>query len=474
MDITGPGDTDAIETTQVPDTSEPVDAPDNTEPEDPSGYDVPGDTDEVTDAAADGSANTASMAETEEDNNVTTLVFEADTYTVTAVYGLETGIPSDCELVVSEIYGGDVYNEYMDLTTEALSNIEINRVRFFDITLIKDGIEYEPYEGTTVSVRITLNEQLENEVSVVHISDDSEASVVDMFDVTDAESGEGTEVTFNADGFSAYAIVEGPSSTSIQTGWRRIESRDKIPDHLGEIYIGSLSSNKYFTNEQYYVSGNSGRSGIKKTETAQPGYPSEDAAAYVFEPAGADDQYYIYTVKSGVPNYIKQNGNSLSLETDKTKATVFTFSDLSTSDKTFQAMGGTSGYFINQHGDKIVFGGLDEDTNYTVTEDPLGYQSMGYLNGNPVSTNGTVSGNTKTNKRVLFVNTREALIPTGVDTSLGICLSFLAVAVSGWAVMLVMSGKHRREELCSGASMPGRSVRRPSKRDIKKLKDLFS
>lgn len=348
VDITGPGDTDAIETTQVPDTSEPVDAPDNTEPENPSGYDVPGDTDEVTDAAADGFTDAASTAETEEDNNVTTLVFEADTYTVTAVYGPETGIPSDCELVVSEIYGGDVYNEYMDLTTEALSNIEINRVRFFDITLIKDGIEYEPYEGTTVSVRITLNEQLENEVSVVHISDDSEASVVDMFDVTDAESGEGTEVTFNADGFSAYAIVEGPSSTNIQTGWRRIESRDKIPDHLGEIYIGSLSSNKYFTNEQYYVSGNSGRSGIKKTETAQPGYPSEDAAAYVFEPAGADDQYYIYTVKSGVPNYIKQNGTSLSLETDKTKATVFTFSDLSTSDKTFQAMGGTSGYFINQ------------------------------------------------------------------------------------------------------------------------------
>ena len=129
---------------------------------------------------------TTAVTETE----LTTKTFEGDGYTVTASYGPETGIPEDCELIASEIVEGNTYNEYMDLTAEALSDVEINRVRFFDICLMKDGVEYEPLEGTSVSVKIMLAEALEDDVNVVHISDDSEATVVDTLDVTDAENGD--------------------------------------------------------------------------------------------------------------------------------------------------------------------------------------------------------------------------------------------------------------------------------------------
>ena len=50
----------------------------------------------------------------------------------------------------------------MDLTSDVLDNADINRVRFFDICIIKDGVEAEPAEGTAVSVKIILKEIVTN------------------------------------------------------------------------------------------------------------------------------------------------------------------------------------------------------------------------------------------------------------------------------------------------------------------------
>ena len=116
-------------------------------------------------------AETEASEETTENKDLTTLEFHGDSYTVTAVYGPETGIPSDCELQVSEIFEGETYDEYMNLTSEALENTEIGRVRIFDIAIVNGGIEIEPYEGTAVSMKIMLEETFNNEVYVVQIMD---------------------------------------------------------------------------------------------------------------------------------------------------------------------------------------------------------------------------------------------------------------------------------------------------------------
>jgi hypothetical protein len=133
-------------------------------------------------------------------------------YKVTVSYGPETGIPSDAELVVSEIPSGDVYDEYIDMASDALNINSVNYARLFDICLIKDGVEIEPAEGTSVSVKIVLTDANNRNLSVVHLPDDSDAQVVDA---SCSNVGVNTELTFDAEGFSAYAIVEGPSGYSV-------------------------------------------------------------------------------------------------------------------------------------------------------------------------------------------------------------------------------------------------------------------
>ncbi|WP_034450319.1 SpaA isopeptide-forming pilin-related protein [Butyrivibrio sp. AE2032] len=292
---------------------------------------------------------TTAVTETE----LTTKTFEGDGYTVTASYGPETGIPEDCELIASEIVEGNTYNEYMDLTAEALSDVEINRVRFFDICLMKDGVEYEPLEGTSVSVKIMLAESLEDEVNVVHISDDSEATVVDALDVTDPENGDGTEVIFEAEGFSAYAIVEGPSaSANNNVVWHRIKSLDRIPAHATAIYIGNPDNNCAFIDEEYSAGGT--RTGISKTAKTTSDHPNDNAKAYTFISTGNTNEYKLSIDKDGTTYYVRQNSNSLSLVTDASLATVFTFGDFPDGPSgVFNAKCGTTAYYINQqNGDK--------------------------------------------------------------------------------------------------------------------------
>ena len=232
----------------------------------------------------------------------------------------------------------------MDLTSNALNNAEINKVRFFDICIMKDGIEMEPAEGTSVSVKITLNETFNNEVNVVHISDEAEASVIDTLNVTDAENGEGTEVTFSADGFSAYAIVDGPASVAIQTGWKRITSLTELEAHADEIYWGHVNG-YYFKDTQYTISGS--RTGISKTKPAQTEYPHEDAKAYVFEKCG-ENEYRIYCVVDGTNKYIRQNGNALSFVTSEGQATIFKVSKSTSVNNAFR-FNGSETYYINQN-----------------------------------------------------------------------------------------------------------------------------
>ncbi len=334
---------------------------------------------------------TTAVTETE----LTTKTFEGDGYTVTASYGPETGISEDCELIASEIVEGNTYDEYMDLTAEALSDVEINRVRFFDICLMKDGVEYEPLEGTSVSVKIMLSESLEDEVNVVHISDDSEATVVNTLDVQDAENGDGTEVTFDADGFSAYAIVAGPTAGNSAANWHRIQDMTEFAAHVNEIYIGSNSTNYYMTNSDLVFSGT--RSGIVRSLSTSANCPTTDAAPYVFESTGTANQYYIYTVVSGTPKYIRQSGNSLSLVTNLSSATKFT---VGCSNAQFTALG--SSYYINKQGgtNGQTFAAYDQnnaDSKLTfwwydstaVVEDPYDLDGCTY---GLISYNGGVSG----------------------------------------------------------------------------------
>ena len=98
------------------------------------------------------------------------------------------------------------------------------------------------------------------------------------------------------------------------------------------------------------------------------------------------------------------------------------------------------------HGDFIVFSALADGTKFSITEQTKGYQSQGYLDGDPVSSNGTVSCNIEHNSKVRFVNSKNALVPTGLKTSFKCSVTVLLIMAGGFAITLYVKRKRRPDE----------------------------
>lgn len=234
----------------------------------------------------------------EETGGPAVLVATGKKYTVTASFGPETGIPADAELVALEIPTGDVYDEYLDKASDVLNSGKIKYARFFDISLMKDGAECEPLEGSTVYVKITVNDSLSDNVSVIHMLGDSRAEVVD---VTCSSVTRGTEITFEADGFSTYAIVEGIEPYVPEVDYA--DSLDDLTDAKG-FYMDLNRDNAF-----YYIKNN--------RITTEDRNVLEETTVFVADPTnygwyfekveGTSNQFYIYTKLNGVKKYIKNS-----------------------------------------------------------------------------------------------------------------------------------------------------------------------
>lgn len=149
-----------------------------------------------------------------------------ETYEIFVTYDDSTGIPEDAHLVVREIVqdpeaaeAGEVteYDKYVGNTLEALGleSGSILYARFFDICIAGElGEEFQPAEGTKVDVRIELSDKdLSDEAAastqVVHFADETSTG-----DVVETLEVEGNTVCFEAESFSAYAIVDGITEES--------------------------------------------------------------------------------------------------------------------------------------------------------------------------------------------------------------------------------------------------------------------
>ena len=257
-----------------------------------------------------------------------------NSYTVIASYGIETGIPFDAELEVKEITSGKDYNEYYNKTVEVMGDQDVGYVRIFDISIVKNGVEFEPKDGTTVNVKIQLDDTLTKDLSVVHIADDKTAEVVEPESI---KTEEGTEIVFEAEGFSAYAIVE-KNLEPINAEWTCAKSLDDIKT-LGEsgFYVTSEGNDRV---NNYYLTGgvvtnvtnNSDRDGLEATKTRYTTVPDGIAKFYFESVNGSNSEYKIYLKQDNGPDQYVQmtavSGNNdrkgLKLVTDPDQATVFT------------------------------------------------------------------------------------------------------------------------------------------------------
>ncbi len=135
------------------------------------------------------------------------LVSDGQNVTVTVDCKAEAGVPEDAQLEIREIKQTEsVYDDYLNDAKDTLGvkEEEITYVRFFDITILDaDGNEIQP--AIPVDVKIVLGDKTEttneeNAPQVLHYAQEK-TEVVES-------TTEGDTVTFEADGFSVWGIVE--------------------------------------------------------------------------------------------------------------------------------------------------------------------------------------------------------------------------------------------------------------------------
>ena len=268
---------------------------------------------------------------------------DGSTYTVRVTYGPDAGIPDGAELRVTELDAdSSEYDDYLSRAESALGweEGEASYARFFDISIWHRGKELQP--GASVDVTIELAD-LGDLPNVVHFGH-GEPDIVDA-------SVDGGAVSFAADGFSVYAIVEAPPSVPA-SGWVRVESLEELVSLGSEgVYIRHALG-YYFTNTQFTVSGT--RTGIRKSTKADnpdlitSGYLP---AKYYFELVdGTTDQFTVYCYDSNnQKQYINQTADSLSFVGEE-DATVFTVAPFGNLANTFYVMGANNYCWNMQRG----------------------------------------------------------------------------------------------------------------------------
>ena len=228
-------------------------------------------------------------------------------YHVSVTCGPDAGIPEDAELIVDEITEDGPYEaaaeyaaclgkirETLGLDTEA----DFEYLRLLDIRIV-DGNGEKIEIAAPVEVKIGLADREEDrDLNVVHFADGEETGdVLENIEITGPEeSGGGSAVSFEADGFSVYALVEAhePPVTEIEYVTGTDELTDGIPFLLS--YNGV---SRYFTNTL------NGNSAFTETEFFS------DAAEWYFENADGDGKYRLYTYTDGRKQYLKNTGGNL-------------------------------------------------------------------------------------------------------------------------------------------------------------------
>ena len=323
QDIDAADPSDAADDGTVPDAtgdediSEPADVPDGDDadmPEEDADADV-SDVPENVDAAG-------------ADSGPVTIGASDETYNIEVTYDESAGIPDDAELAVEEITDeADEYDEYMERTEEALGKDRVVAfARFFDIKIMSGDEEIQPLNN--VDVRIEIPEILKaKDAEAIHFgTPENEGDEVEdiVLDSEIKKAPDGTEVSFSTDGFSTYAIVDGPDVVA-NIGWTTVGSMEEFIAKCEQgLYVGHPGG-YYFTNETVYTPNNR-RTGIKKTTPAQPSGPPEDAAViYYFEPApGGNNQFYAYCMDGNNRKYVYNGGNNSLSFTDEGNRTAFT------------------------------------------------------------------------------------------------------------------------------------------------------
>ncbi len=153
------------------------------------------------------------------DAQISTRVITADgsDYLITVTYGSEAEIPQGAELAVRELLPGtEEYDQHLQAVEEKIhsENSEDDSAalaaRFFDITILSDGVEIQP--SAPVDVRIELTEKIGEDLQVFHFDDEGDEvetlqTVQTLQTEEQAPETRDSMVQFSTESFSVFAIV---------------------------------------------------------------------------------------------------------------------------------------------------------------------------------------------------------------------------------------------------------------------------
>ena len=252
---------------------------------------------------------------------------DGKTYIFTATYSEDSGLPADAYLAVSEILEGEAYDAYIESAQAALDSDSLEYAHLFDISIMKDGVELQPLEGSKVNMQIELQDTQTDDLDVVHFPE--ETTEAELVENTTSQDGESTVVVFDAESFSIYAIVKAPpppvigDPVLVQT----LDELANTTDTKGFLISYTNGATRYMTNEVKEVVSNKGNVFVETNQISA-------ASVWFFESTGVANEYRIYTKINGEDNYIiRTSGDILGLTTSASSATAFVVQDTGTSGK---------------------------------------------------------------------------------------------------------------------------------------------
>ena len=242
----------------------------------------------------------------------TVLASDGLNYNVTVSCGTDSGIPKDADLDVVELVEGSAdYDAYVTNTESVLGLEEGSAayIRLFDIKILDQGGEkIQPADGTTVDVRIELAdmkmaEESSSTTQVVHFADGEVNGQVIENTVKPEELG--ASVSFAAESFSVYAVVDAPEPVSFE------DAATTLVDLTSERGEGGflLSIKRGSTTNNYYMTSN-----LKSNGTFQETTDRGEADIWYFEAVeGTSDQFRIYTMSGSAKQYLARDlsGNNI-------------------------------------------------------------------------------------------------------------------------------------------------------------------
>ncbi len=140
-------------------------------------------------------------------DDITELVTRTDEETGISVEGVEPSLVLNVDPITDESTLTELTGKVTALIDDTY---EVNSMKVYDITLTRNGVEVDPANPVTVTIPVP--EEFGTDLAVYHQTDDGSLETINS-----TVSGDGTSVSFLAEHFSPYLLVDLTEKTSDPT-----------------------------------------------------------------------------------------------------------------------------------------------------------------------------------------------------------------------------------------------------------------